>query len=59
MLAVLIGSTGVSYAGDSSLIKPLDNQITIGKADYDYATTTINLNIIFKKDPTKLISLEE
>jgi hypothetical protein len=54
MLAVLIGSTGVSYAEDKSPIKELDNQITIGNADYNNATTTINLNITFKKDPTKI-----
>jgi hypothetical protein len=45
MLAVLIGSTGVSYAEDKSPIKPLDNQITIGNADYNNATTNINLNL--------------
>ena len=43
MLAVLIGSTGVSYAEDKSLIKAIDKQITIGNADYNNATTTINL----------------
>ena len=57
MLTVVIGGTGVSYAGDRSLIKPLDNQITIGNIDYDNATTTISLTLIYKKKLQKKLRL--